>query len=498
MSSLLKSFVIVLLLTFLTTPSFAGKYVFNYTPLCHKAYEQYMSLQFAEGNETIRQEMRANPYNLMAIYIADYADCLLLLFNGDKKDYEQLHRHLDQRQDLLNRGDASSPWYRLCKGGIYMHWAFVYVRMGEEFKAANNFRKSFALLKENREQYPDFEYNNIMFGLEEAAVGAIPDDYKWIAAIFGMKGSIKKGMAKIESFVNKHNAQEPMYNDALVYYAYLKYYLQSRQEDTWQMVNSDKFTSQNRLLLEFIKINIALNYRKADAAISALKNNVSPQQYKSFPIFYYEMGNALLHKLDPGCLRYFDNFLSLYNGGSFVKDTWYKKAMIYHMQGNNAKATECRNMIRTAGNSLFDADKKAVRFEASGGWPNIPLMQASQLIDGGYYQQALAILAPYKEADFINVPDKAEYHFRMGRAYDELADDDKALLYYKNTIAIGRERKEHFAARAALHTGMIYERRRQVQQALSSYQMCLDMPVQDFKNSIRQQAKAGINRITVK
>jgi hypothetical protein len=126
-----------------------------------------MNLQFADGNETIRQEMRTNPYNLMATYIADYADCLLLLFNGDKKDYEQLHRHLEDRQDLLSRGDASSPWYRLCKGGIYMHWAFVYVRMGEEFKAANNFRKSFALLKDNKEQYPDFEYNNIMFGLDE-------------------------------------------------------------------------------------------------------------------------------------------------------------------------------------------------------------------------------------------------------------------------------------------------------------------------------------------
>jgi tetratricopeptide (TPR) repeat protein len=210
------------------------------------------------------------------------------------------------------------------------------------------------------------------------------------------------------------------------------------------------------------------------------------------------MGNALLHKFDPECLRYFDNFLTLYYGGAFVKDAWYKKAMMYYVEGNLLKAKECHKMIANVGNTLFDADKKAKRFGEADIWPAQPLIQASQLIDGGYYQQALAKLAPYKEADFNNIPDKAEFYFRMGRAYDELADDDKALLYYKNAIAIGRERKEHFAARSALHTGMIYERRHQMQQAVNSYQMCLDMPVQDFKNSIRQQAKAGINRITVK
>jgi hypothetical protein len=83
-------FVILLsLLLIVFEPCKAGKYSFSYTPLCHKAYQQYMSMQFAEGNETIMQEMRSNPYNLMAGYIADYADCLLLLFNGNPKDYEQ-------------------------------------------------------------------------------------------------------------------------------------------------------------------------------------------------------------------------------------------------------------------------------------------------------------------------------------------------------------------------------------------------------------------------
>lgn len=379
-----------------------------------------------------------------------------------------------------------------------MHWAFVYIRMGEELKAANNFRKSFALLKANREQYPDFEYNNIFYGLEEAAVGAIPDDYRWIATIFGMKGSIKKGMAKLESFVYKHDAQDPLYDDALIYYVYLGYYLQSRQEEVWQFMNSDKYPVQESLLLSFVKANIAINHRKSEVALSILKSSENNKQYKLYPVFDYEMGNALLHALDASAIRYYNSFLSSYKGQAFVKDSWQKIAWLYYMEGNKQKATESRNKIVVSGNALFDADKKAKRFAVEDNWPNMTLLQASLLIDGGYYAQALTRLLKKKESDFESEADKAEYYFRLGRVYDELQDDEKALLYYKYAISIGQNRKEHFAARAALQSGMIYERRKMPQMALNSYKSCLEMPVQDFKNSIKQQAKAGINRLVVR
>jgi tetratricopeptide (TPR) repeat protein len=457
-----------------------------------------MSLQFAEGNETIRQEIRTNPYNLMATYIADYSDCLLLLFNGNEADYKQLHQHLEERQQLLNRGDPSSQWYRLCKGGIYMHWAFVYLRLGEDFKAANAFRKSYGLLKENRNKFPSFEYNDIFYGLEEASVGAIPDDYKWIAAIFGMRGSVNSGMAKLENFVNKHNANDPLYDDALIFYAYLKFYLLSEHEQVWQFVNSSKFPAANNLLFSFVKANIALNYRKADAALATVKSVQAVKNYNQFPVFDYEMGNALLHKLDQSATGHFNNFLKEYKGEFFIKDTWQKLSLLYYLQGNMDKARECRTKIAKIGTAKVDADRKAKRFAEQSSWPPVVILQASLLADGGFYSQALSRLLSRKEADFAEIADKAEYNFRLGRVYDELGDDAKALQYYNNAIAIGKERKEHFAARAALQCGMMYERRNQSQLAIASYKACLDMPVQDFKNSIKQQAKAGINRLTVK
>ena len=74
--------------------------------------------------------------------------------------------------------------------------------MGENFKAATTFRKSYLLLKENKKLFPDFDYNDIFLGVEEAVVGTVPDDYRWIATVFGMKGDVKRGVAKVDASVS--------------------------------------------------------------------------------------------------------------------------------------------------------------------------------------------------------------------------------------------------------------------------------------------------------
>jgi hypothetical protein len=62
-------------------------------------------------------------------------------------------------------------------------------------------------------------------------------------------------------------------------------------------------------------------------------------------------------------------------------------------------------------------------------------------------------------------------------------------------ISVGAGRQEQFAARAALHTGKIYEALQMDKEAVAMYTRCVNMPEHDFQNSIDQQAKAGMNRI---
>lgn len=483
----------ILIVSVLCVSNANAQYVYDYNENCKKAYGSFLSLQPEKGQKYLSASNAQHPNNLMAVYLADYDDCLLLLFNGDKADYDRLKGNLDKRISLLAKGDSGSPWYRLCKSGVYLHWAFVSVRFGDNLKAAGLFRKSFALIKENRKQFPRFEYNDVFFGLEEAALGAIPNDYKWIASIFGLKGDIKKGAAKLNGFIARHNEDDLLYKEAYVYHAYLRFYLLTDKVGVW--ADLEKRQGNDDLLLQFLKANIALNSRHADDAIAVLDKAKTVQGYKNYPILDYEYAQALYLKLDKNCINYFKSFWSRYKGGLFIKDAYKKVALSYFLQGNQAAASKYKAMIADVGSTVVDADKQAARFVKESEWPNRELLKAHLLVDGGYYTEALTHLGKYKEQDFTGVADKLAYRFWMGRIFDELEEDAKAIAYYRSAIQMGRDRREHYAARSALQIGFIYEAQGKRASAILMYKQALNMDDHDYKNSIDQQAKAGINRL---
>ncbi len=480
-----------------TLVPFSGKagYTYDYNENCRKAYQHFMALHITEGRTEIAEALKANPNNLMATYIADYEDCLILLMNGNKADYKVREGHFDERLELLSKGDTKDPWYRLCRAGMYLHWAMVHVRMGDNFKAGMQFRKSFILLTENKKLFPAFEYNNIYLGIEQAAAGAMPEKYKWLASLLGIKGDVKKGTALVNSFITSHTYNDPFKYEATVFSCYLRLYMLYQQKEVWSFINSDQFPLQNNLLLAFVKANIGLNTRRADAALQVLKAAQSDPYYNVFPMMHYEMGSALYYKADPAGIAHLQQFTNKYKGGMFVKDAWQKMALMNYLQKNMPQANACRAKIASQGNTMADIDMQAQRFGQGTTWPNHTLLNAHLLIDGGFYQQGLAKLEVLKEADLKSVEDKLEYNFRLARAYDEMNQDNKAIQLYQRTINIGKSRKEHFAARSSLQMALIYERAGMKDDAIKRFNECLSMRDHDFQAAIDQQAKAGLNRM---
>ncbi len=494
---LMRSFLLIFFLNFTFLFSHAADYVFDYNQRCDAAFNAYLSLHLDEGTNFIKQEIRTNPYNLMATFISDYEDCMLLFLNGNKGEYNQRKGHLDERMNLIEKGNKNDPWYRYCKAGLYLHWALVYVRMGENMKAVIAFRKSYLLAKENQQKFPSFKQNNIILGLEETAAGTIPDDYKWVASIFGLKGSVKKGIARFTSFLQSTNDDEPLRAEAVLYNVYLRFYLLSQQEEMWRFINSADFPTKDNLMHAFVKTNLALNYRKAAVALQTMKGAQTDKAYDDFPILDYETGSALQQQLSPDAIAYYQRFINRAKGKFFIKEAWYKLALSEYLQGNVSKAKEALEKVKTEGSTTTDADKNALNFAKEGVFPTVPILQARLLFDGGYFDEALQKLQPLNPASLSAMSDKLEYYFRYGRIYDEQGNDAKAVQFYNQTIRLGSEREEYFAARAALQMGMLYEKQNKKSQALEAYNKCISMPRHDFKASIDQQAKAGINRLTM-
>lgn len=472
------------------------KYIYDFNSRCKQAYQALVSLRIAEGNELLRAELKENPNNLIPVLLSNYDDCLTLLFNGDAKEYARRKGNLDKRIDLLEQGDESSPWYKYSIGVLYFQWAAVRIRFNEYFSAGTEFRKSFLQLKDNRKKFPDFRYNQVVLGVEEAIVGTVPDSYKWISSMLGMKGDVRKGTAQIVDFLSRKDGSAAlMREEAIFYYCYLKFSLLSDHKSVWKYLDESVLDFRNNHLYAFMKANFALNDNKASVAEQVLRNRNQSSNYLEAPVFNYQMGIALLQKLDNGCIGYFQKFLNRYTGKLFVKDAYQKMSFYCLATGNRPQALVYRSKIANAGTAQIDADKQAQRYAMNVVLPNSVLLKSRLLCDGGYFTQSLEPLKGLKASNFVNIGDQLEFNYRYARIFTLMGQPDKAIPFYEATIRMGSSRQEHFAARSSLELGQIYEQQSLKDKAITCYRSCLAMKNHDYKSSLDQKAKAGIDRL---
>jgi tetratricopeptide (TPR) repeat protein len=224
-----------------------------------------------------------------------------------------------------------------------------------------------------------------------------------------------------------------------------------------------------------------------------MERNTNPD-YLSTPAWDLEMGYIAINHLDPDAGRYFEKFIRDFKGKFYLKDALQKLSWHYYLQGNQEQANYYRSQIHEKGSTDTDADQQALKDARSSVWPNKILLQARLLNDGGYHAEALQLLQGKKIADFNATEDKLEFAYRVGRIYDDMGRDEESIGFYKQSIFIGENRKEYYAARAALQIGYIYETRKDSTIALSWFERCLRMKDHEYKNSLDQRAKAGIER----
>lgn len=487
----------LLLFVFGLTPSGFSAYHYDFNRRCTQAYEALTALKITEAERLLAAEKKANPDNLIPYFLDNYDDFFRVLLLGDEQIYNQRKALLDRRLDLLNKGPKNSPWYRYCKSSVDFQWAVLHIYFNNYFSATTKFRNSFLLLKQNQKLHPDFKYNNILAGLEEAMVGTIPDSYQWIGSLLGMKGSVLGGTAKLVRFLNATSDNDHILkNDAVFYYCYIKFFLLSDREDVWTYLNRHYPDVQDNHLLTFLKANLAINDNQAALALQILAKRNMSGNYLSVPLFDYQAGIAALRLMDSQTPVYLKRFLENNKGKLFVKSACQKLSYYYLVSGNTELAKFYKNAILNQGNTFTDADKNAQRYAESEQLPdNKNLIAAGLYCDGGNYSAALEILKSLRPSQLANDDDRTCYFYRYGRVHQLLGNDKDCILLYEDAISSGKDLPGQFAARSALELGHIYEIRKKKDRAIYYYQLCLGMKNKDFKSNLDQKAKAGLNRL---
>jgi tetratricopeptide (TPR) repeat protein len=198
--------------------------------------------------------------------------------------------------------------------------------------------------------------------------------------------------------------------------------------------------------------------------------------------------------MDLNSALYFNRFLEQNKGVSYVKDSYLHLGWIALLKGEAKDYAGYAEKVKTLGYSFNERDKQAIN-EVSLGTPNVSLLKARLLSDGGYYNRSQEVLGGIEENELRLVKDRTEYHYRAGRNQEELGKLDAALENYQQAIDYGRNLKAHFAANSALLMGKIYMKRRNFTAAKSSFNTAIGMKGHLYENSIESAAKDSLKRL---
>ncbi len=491
----MKKLIAIYCLLLFTSYTKAQK-VYEFNSTCQHAYQEITKLKLNNGLALIEKEKKQNPNNLIPIILESYADFFELFFNEDAQEYHLKKKKIDERIALLKSGPDSSPFYNFCLSAAYIHKAVIAIKFGETFTAGWDIKKAYQYIKQNKKDYPTFILNDILYGSMEAAIGTIPKGYKWLTDLLGMKGSVKEGMKLLENTVYSSDPfAKLMNNEASFIYCFMNFHLENKKNETLQFIKERKLDVVNNHLLAYMAANLYKNNKQTSIAKSIIINRNKSPEYLQTELWNYELGYCQIHHLEiKEAVVSFEHFTHHFKGNFYVKDVYQKLSWCYYLLGNMEAAKIARNNVVQKGNTITDADKQALKESRKNSWPNEQLLKIRMLNDGGYNNEALQLLLEKNVYTYTSLPEKLEYTYRLARVDDDLGNYKDAIQNYLQTIQLGENRTEYFAARAAWQIGLIYEHEGNKQQAINFYKKCLEMDDHDYKNSLDQKAKTGIAR----
>ncbi|MEZ0607645.1 hypothetical protein ACAW74_03965 [Fibrella sp. WM1] len=468
---------------------------FVWTPNLQQAFSE-----LTRGRvQPARQLLAAEPErpNGIRIFLEDYADMVTLLASDDDRLFAQLAPHEATRLDQLDELDDGSPYQRMLLAEVRLHWAFVKLKFGKEVAASWQVIKAYKLLAENQRRFPAFLPTYKSLGLLRVMIGSVPDSYTWVARLLGLRGDIQQGMADLQRAQQDPTFRTEARLAELLIRAYVLRFTAADETALRRFVDE----SPDNLLVRFFAATTAMKNAQSEQALIWLSTRPVGGAYVSLPVIENLLGDIYLQKGQyPAALTHYQRFLTAYHGQNFVKDTHYKRFLCHWLSGDDALARTELPRVLSTGRTTVEADKAAQKMAETylKTYPNArqrALMQARLASDGGFLEQALAVLKPYTEASFQTVTERAEYQYRLGRIVQKQNNLPAAIAAFERAIALSQPDQLSFGATAALQLGYVYQQLHNVPNARQAFELALSYKRHEYKNSVDNKARAALNSI---
>ena len=470
---------------------------FEYTAQCKRIYEQITSLQFDQARSNLARLRSTEPNNLVIHHLENYLDFFYLYVNGDEDSFNRLKPRRQRRLNIVASGDPNSPYYRYIQAEIYLQWALIRLRFGEQLNGFMDINRANRLLERNLRRHPDFMPNLKDLGILHAMVGTIPDQYQWaVKLLTSLNGTIEEGKRELEQVIRYARRQDFLFKkEARAMYAYLLMHLSKEEDRAWEVIRTSDLDPRSNPLHCFVMANIAMRSGHNNEAIELLEGFRPGMGQLPLPYLHYMLGLAKLRRLDTDAAPHFKRFIAGNKAPYYRQEVYQKLAWQGLINGKPLLYRRFMQDCLEAGEPIAGGDKNATKEAKSKLQPSVALIKARLLFDGAYYDRAYSILRQHHPPLTASTRHRLEYTYRLGRVLHGQERWQEAIGQYQATIAAGEKETYFFACNAALQIGLIHEKLGRANMAHTYFKRCLEIHPEEYKTGLHQQAKSGLSRL---
>lgn len=466
---------------------------FEITTNIKTAYAKILELRLAEAETILKTENRVNSNNLMVEYLENYIDCIQVFISEDEQLLKKLEPKKSSRLAKMEKGNSNSEYYLHTQAMMRIHWLLVRSKFGESISSIRELKKAGELFEKNQSKFPSFIGNKHGLGIIHVTVGAIPDDYSWGKSLLGLSGNLTQGFRELNEVITYSKTKNYLFEEEVILMmAYLQIQFSKDKNDAWVTMRSNSVYTAKSPIAAYVKALVAIQTGRAASAILVLENSKPKGNQYSIPQWDLLYGTAKLYRLDKNADYYLKRFVNNFKGRNQIKLAYKKLAEHALIYKSESTFKYYINKGKISGNETAYGDKDAQHFMESEQVPDLNLLEADLLLNGGFYNESLAVL---NANDNYSGREKVEHFYIKGRNYQAQNKATEAIKTFKDLLELLEGKNTYFACSAALQIGLIYEQKRLKSTAKGYFEKCLEMKSDRYESSLHAKAKAGLNRV---
>lgn len=480
-----------ILLLYLLPESFA---IYDVNDNCKRAWQLLMDFKIDEAKVLLEGEISKDPENYYLYYLDQTCDAYKMVINSNEEDYKKFKEGFYAKRDIMDGKDEESPYYLACYSEMEIQLGMFNVINGDQFSGLKKMYTAYKRVYRNLEKYPDFKPSLKLDGFFNVSISNLPPFAKWAVSFFGVSVDIDYGFKILyENYLSQ--SEIPGINAESALFIILSAKINKTPDLVYDFTKSLDSNISATYVHKYFRANIAYRTGKNEEAYHILKgitNNVN----KYTDITYnYLMGKVLMRRLDKNAKHYLKKYLSTHKHEEYLKEINNYLAIYHLLNGDEKKYHSYAEIVRENGMDLQERDREALYDVSIDYIPDVNLVKARLLIDGGYSEKFKSAIKLFDlksneiighELDYLSL--KARFEAQNNNTY-------KAIVLFKKVIEIGEDEDYYFASEAALRLGEIYLENGDKDQANDYLKKSIKLYKNDYYEYIEDKARKALSRL---